>query len=84
MIREHILGVDGVESVHDIHIWTITSGVPVFSAHVVVQDEHLSPESADRILDRMQRCLGSHFDTEHCTFQLEPSSHREHEAHQHA
>ncbi|MDP5226406.1 MULTISPECIES: cation diffusion facilitator family transporter [Arthrobacter] len=84
MIREHILGVDGVESVHDIHIWTITSGVPVFSAHVVVQDEHLSPESADRILDRMQRCLGSHFDTEHCTFQLEPASHQEHEAHQHA
>ncbi|MFJ3958123.1 cation diffusion facilitator family transporter [Arthrobacter sp. NPDC090010] len=84
MIREHILAVEGVESVHDIHIWTITSGVPVFSAHVVVRDEALSPESADRILDRMQRCLGSHFDTEHCTFQLEPSSHQEHEAHQHA
>lgn len=84
MIREHILAVEGVQSVHDIHIWTITSGVPVFSAHVVVDDHALSPESADRILDRMQRCLGSHFDTEHCTFQLEPASHQAHEAHQHA
>ncbi len=84
MIREHILAVDGVISVHDIHIWTITSGVPVFSAHVVVEDEALGAAGADRVLDKLAVCLGSHFDTEHCTFQLEPASHSEHEAHQHA
>jgi cobalt-zinc-cadmium efflux system protein len=84
MIREHILAVDGVVSVHDIHIWTITSGVPVFSAHVVVEDAELGARGADRILDKLGGCLGSHFDTEHCTFQLEPASHSEHEAHQHA
>ncbi len=84
MIREHILAVDGVISVHDIHIWTITSGVPVFSAHVVVEDEALGAVGADRVLDKLALCLGSHFDTEHCTFQLEPASHSEHEAHQHA
>jgi cobalt-zinc-cadmium efflux system protein len=84
MIREHILSVDGVVSVHDIHIWTITSGVPVFSAHVVVEDAALDARGADRILDRLGGCLGSHFDTEHCTFQLEPATHAEHEAHQHA
>ncbi len=84
MIREHILAVDGVISVHDIHIWTITSGVPVFSAHVVVEDEALGAVGADRVLDKLAVCLGSHFDTEHCTFQLEPASHSEHEAHQHA
>jgi cobalt-zinc-cadmium efflux system protein len=84
MIREHILAVDGVVSVHDIHIWTITSGVPVFSAHVVVEDSALGARGADRVLDKLTSCLGSHFDTSHCTFQLEPASHSAHEAHQHA
>jgi cobalt-zinc-cadmium efflux system protein len=84
MIREHILSVAGVVAVHDIHIWTITSGVPVFSAHVVVEDAVLSASGADQVLDKLTTCLGSHFDTEHCTFQLEPASHSEHESHQHA
>lgn len=84
MIREHILSVSGVVAVHDIHIWTITSGVPVFSAHVVVEDELLSAKGADQVLDKLTTCLGSHFDTEHCTFQLEPASHAEHESRQHA
>jgi cobalt-zinc-cadmium efflux system protein len=84
MIRAHILAVDGVVSVHDIHIWTITSGVPVFSAHVVVEDSALGARGADRVLDKLVSCLGSHFDTSHCTFQLEPASHAAHEAHQHA
>ncbi|MDR7081832.1 cobalt-zinc-cadmium efflux system protein [Arthrobacter ginsengisoli] len=84
LIREHILAVEGVVSVHDIHIWTITSGVPVFSAHVVVEDAALGARGADQVLDKLVSCLGSHFDTEHCTFQLEPVSHAEHESHQHA
>ncbi|BCW65560.1 cation transporter [Arthrobacter sp. NicSoilB4] len=84
LIREHILSVEGVVSVHDIHIWTITSGVPVFSAHVVVEDAALGARGADQVLDKLVSCLGSHFDTEHCTFQLEPASHAEHESHQHA
>ncbi|MET4093578.1 cation diffusion facilitator family transporter [Arthrobacter sp. UYCu712] len=84
LIREHILAVDGVVSVHDIHIWTITSGMPVFSAHVVVEDAALGARGADRVLDKLVTCLGQHFDTEHCTFQLEPVTHAEHEARQHA
>ena len=83
-IREHILSAAGVVDVHDIHAWTITSGVPVFSAHVVVQDEVLDADGVDRVLDRLAQCLGEHFDTEHCTFQLEPASHRAHEPEQHA
>ncbi|WP_369046223.1 cation diffusion facilitator family transporter [Sinomonas sp. P10A9] len=83
-IREHVLSAPGVVDVHDIHAWTITSGVPVFSAHVVVDDSVLDAEGMDHVLDRLQGCLGEHFDTEHCTFQLEPASHREHEPEQHA
>ena len=82
-IREHIMSADGLVDVHDIHIWTITSGVPVFSAHVVVADETLHAEGIDRVLDRLSGCLGSHFDTEHCTFQIEPLSHADHETRHH-
>ena len=84
MIRSHIVGVAGVQDAHDIHIWTITSGVPVFSAHVVVDEDALSPAGMDELLDRLTTCLSSHFDTEHCTFQLEPARHAVHEGHQHA
>ena len=84
MIRDHIMRVDGISDAHDIHIWTITSGVPVFSAHVVVEDEHLTSAGMDQLLDRLTACLSSHFDTEHCTFQLEPASHAVHEGSQHA
>lgn len=84
MVRDHILSVDGVRDVHDIHIWTITSGVPVFSAHVVVDNDAMDASGSDRILDRLCECLGSHFDTSHCTFQLEPQAHAHHEREPHA
>ncbi|NKX50628.1 cation transporter [Arthrobacter deserti] len=82
-VREHILRAGGVVDVHDIHIWTITSGVPVFSAHVVVEDDVLNAEGLDEVLDRLSSCLGDHFDTGHCTFQLEPASHAVHETPHH-
>ncbi|NOJ61542.1 cation diffusion facilitator family transporter [Arthrobacter sp. 260] len=84
MIRNHILGVGGVVGVHDIHAWTITSGVPVFSAHVVVDGETLNAEGVDQVLDRLTHCLRNHFDTRHCTFQIEPAEHAVHETRQHA
>ncbi|GAA2385046.1 cation diffusion facilitator family transporter [Streptomyces coeruleofuscus] len=80
-VRAHILATDGVEDVHDLHAWTITSGMPVLSAHVVVSSEVLSAIGHEKMLHELQDCLGGHFDVEHCTFQLEPSGHREHEAH---
>ncbi|SDF36564.1 cobalt-zinc-cadmium efflux system protein [Blastococcus fimeti] len=79
-VREHILGVDGVVGVHDLHAWTITSGSPVLSAHVVVTDEALAAGHGGRVLDALCACLGAHFDMEHCTFQLESPSHAGHEA----
>ncbi|MET9897309.1 cation diffusion facilitator family transporter [Streptomyces sp. NPDC006446] len=79
-VRAHILALDGVEDVHDLHAWTITSGMPVLSAHVVVSSDVLSAIGHEKILHELQGCLGVHFDVEHCTFQLEPSGHAEHEA----
>ena len=78
-VRDHIRETPGVLDVHDLHAWTITSGVPVLSAHVVAVDEVLADGGGARVLDRLAECLAGHFDVEHCTFQLEPASHRDHE-----
>jgi cation diffusion facilitator family transporter len=79
-VREHILGIDGVLDVHDLHAWTITSGLPVLSAHVVVTEDVLAAGHGGRVLDALCECLGEHFDVEHCTFQIEAESHAGHEA----
>ncbi|MGW5421184.1 cation diffusion facilitator family transporter [Streptomyces sp. NPDC003943] len=79
-VRAHILALPGVEDVHDLHAWTITSGMPVLSAHVVVTQDVLDSVGHEKMLHDLQGCLGSHFDVEHCTFQLEPAGHAEHEA----
>ncbi|GAA3702404.1 cation diffusion facilitator family transporter [Microlunatus aurantiacus] len=83
-VREHIREVPGVVDVHDLHAWTITSGVPVLSAHVVVDDACIADGRAGEVLDRLGECLGDHFDVGHCTFQLEPVGHAEHEGAHHA
>jgi cobalt-zinc-cadmium efflux system protein len=79
-VRAHVMGLPGVLDVHDLHAWTITSGLPVLSAHVVVSDEVLADGHGGRVLDALCSCLGDHFDLEHCTFQLESPGHRGHEA----
>ncbi|MFE3601891.1 cation diffusion facilitator family transporter [Streptomyces sp. NPDC059096] len=79
-VRAHMLALPGVADVHDLHAWTITSGMPVLSAHVVVDQDALDAVGHERMLHDLQGCLGHHFDVEHCTFQLEPRGHAEHEA----
>jgi cobalt-zinc-cadmium efflux system protein len=79
-VRTHILGVGGVVGVHDLHAWTITSGLPVLSAHVVITEQALEAGHGGRVLDALCACLGDHFDVEHCTFQLESETHAGHEA----
>jgi cobalt-zinc-cadmium efflux system protein len=83
-VRDHITRVRGVVDVHDLHAWTITSGVPVLSAHVIVDQACISEGRSGEVLDRLGECLGGHFDVSHCTFQLEPVGHQEHEAAHHA
>jgi len=80
-IREHILGTPGVVDVHDVHVWQLTRGAPVFMAHVVVEDACLADGRATGILTGLQECLADHFDVAHSTFQLEPAGHVENEAH---
>lgn len=83
-IREHILGNDGVVDVHDVHVWSITTGQRVFSAHVVVEAAVFAEQRTGQLLDALGECLAAHFDVEHSTFQLEPAEHARHEGHTHA
>jgi len=83
-VRQHILQTPGVVGAHDLHVWTITSGSPVLSAHVVVSDEVLQAGGGGPMLDALGGCLVDHFDVEHCTFQLEPAGHSDHEPETHA
>lgn len=78
-VREHLLGVPGVTDVHDLHAWTITSGIPSLSAHVTVTDACLAERGVGATLDELSRCVAEHFEVHHATFQVEPASHLEHE-----
>jgi cobalt-zinc-cadmium efflux system protein len=78
-VRTHLLDVPGVTDVHDLHAWTITSGIPSLSAHVTVTDACLGERGVGATLDELCACVAERFDIHHATFQVEPVSHREHE-----
>ncbi|HEY7942189.1 MAG TPA: cation diffusion facilitator family transporter [Candidatus Limnocylindrales bacterium] len=79
-VRRHILDAPGVIDCHDLHAWTITSGLNVVSAHVILA------EGADpaHTLDALCECLSDDFDIEHSTFQLETADRRRLEQRSHA
>jgi len=78
-VRRHMTALTGVRDVHELHAWTITSGLAVLSAHVVVDPGVIEDGRCAAILDRLQDCLRGHFDVEHSTFQIEPAGHAAHE-----
>lgn len=71
-VRQHLLRAEGVEDVHDLHAWTITSGMRVVSAHVVLA-EGAQPGA---VLEELNECLADDFDVEHSTIQLETHDRR--------
>ncbi|MEV0253994.1 cation diffusion facilitator family transporter [Streptomyces sp. NPDC050732] len=75
-VRRHLMAERGVVAVHDLHGWTVTSGMPVLTAHVVVTEAALASGYGE-LLGRLQRCVGGHFDVAHSTIQLEPEGHVE-------
>jgi cobalt-zinc-cadmium efflux system protein len=66
-IEDAMLRVAGVRRVHDLHVWTLTSGREAMSAHVIVEDvrEH------DRLLESLHTVLHARFGIDHTTIQLE-------------
>jgi len=66
-VEAAIVRVDGVRRVHDLHVWTLTSGREAMSAHVVVADVGES----DRLLRELHEVLHARFGIDHTTVQLE-------------
>ena len=85
-VRAHILELPHVRSVHDLHATQISTGLPVLTAHVVIDDECFYDGHAPAMIDELQKCVAEHFEVqiEHSTFQLERMAHIEHEHTTHA
>jgi len=66
-----LAAISGVLDVHDLHLWTLTSGMNVATAHLVTGDE-TSPHT---VLDQARDVLRDRYAIEHATLQVEPSSH---------
>jgi cobalt-zinc-cadmium efflux system protein len=65
-VSSGILGVSGVDDVHDLHVWTLTSGVVAMSGHAVVPD----PSQGQTVLEEVQRRMGD-LGIHHVTLQIE-------------
>jgi cobalt-zinc-cadmium efflux system protein len=76
LVRD-ILRVPGVHDVHDLHVWTISSGMLALSCHVVIDD--LPPSDSAPILDRISDMLRRTYDITHTTIQFESGAHTSHE-----
>lgn len=75
-VRGAMLDVEGVEEVHDLHVWTITSGLDAMSGHVVVGERALRRESGE-ILSDLHCMLHDRFGLHHLTIQIEPRNFEE-------
>jgi cobalt-zinc-cadmium efflux system protein len=67
-IRAALLAIDGVVDIHDLHVWTITSGFVSMSAHLKVR----AGAEAKGVLRRAHEAICSRFKVLHSTFQIEP------------
>lgn len=66
-LHRALLSLPGVEGVHDLHVWSITSGLTAMSAHMHVSDKG----DAQRVLASAQQLLASQFAVHHSTIQLD-------------
>lgn len=61
-------GVPGVREVHDLHVWTVTSGFPALAAHIRSEPS----DSADEVRERVEAVLHERFGLDHTTLQVVP------------
>ena len=68
-----------VHDIHDLHATQVATGLPVLTAHLVVDDSCFHDGHLASMLDELQACLDEDFDVEHSTLQFEAASHAAHE-----
>jgi len=77
-VEQAMLKVERVAAVHDLHVWTITSGMEAVSAHVVLTNGN-EPQTAPTVLEAVSMLLKKEFGIDHSTIQIEHISQRERE-----
>ena len=77
-VRKQLEAIPGIESVHDLHVWTVTSGVVAMSAHAIVRE----PERHQHVLEHVHDAMRL-FGIQHVTVQLERREMYERELHLH-
>jgi cobalt-zinc-cadmium efflux system protein len=83
-VRQRLMTNPHVLDVHDLHATQVATGLPVLTAHVVVDDSCFHDGHLGPMLDELQRCLDTDFDIEHSTIQFEAATHADHEHETHA
>jgi len=83
-VRQRLMTNPHVQDVHDLHATQVATGLPVLTAHVVVDDSCFHDGHLGPMLDELQRCLDADFDIEHSTIQFEAAAHADHEHQTHA
>ena len=83
-VRRRILSLAHVHDVHDLHASQVATGLPVLTAHVVVDDSCFHDGHLGPMLDELQDCLHTDFDVAHSTIQFESTAHADHEHDTHA
>ena len=83
-VRRRILRLGHVQDVHDLHASLVATGLPVLTAHVVVDDSCFHDGHLGSMLDELQTCIASDFDVAHSTIQFESAAHADHEHRTHA
>jgi cobalt-zinc-cadmium efflux system protein len=78
-VRTALLAVPGVVRVHEVHVWSITSGEPAMSAHLVVEGVDCVGCGETSVLDTAAAVLREHFGLAHSTLQVEHAAHDDHE-----
>ncbi|MDQ3132494.1 MAG: hypothetical protein M3Q99_17240 [Acidobacteriota bacterium] len=76
-LRESLEKVEGVAGIHDLHVWSLTSGVNAMSVHTVLtnNNEH------DAVMKRVHEFVAKNFKISHVTVQTECEGYAEHETH---
>ena len=71
-VAAELTAVDGVQSVHDLHLWTLTSGMHVATVHLVTEDL----ANSHGVLDQARELLRTRHGIAHATLQIEPADHQ--------
>jgi cobalt-zinc-cadmium efflux system protein len=75
LLKQTLLNIEGVKDVHELHIWTITSGFDSLSCHLRIHDGH----DSQKILQRAIRILEEQFHIRHAAIQVEAPHIQHHE-----